>query len=1174
MKYPVMYNRNRERTGILTETTILGYDLVLNDLSTASFALPVESQENELCSPFSQVEVFDGENRVGLFRIAELPDASLTEPNGVVEYSCEHIIVTLADDIIDGKYEIDGAAFTTKQAIEALLAKQTTFQWELGVCELNDNYSYIFEDVSLLEALFEIPKAFGIEYKWTYDTSVFPWQINLLAISPEPASEARKGRNLQDLRRKVDTSDVITRLYCRGINEDGEDISIESINPTGKRYIDADTSELYGIIADTYKEPEKTTPQQLYENGLALLNENCNAVFSYSANVIDLYQKTGDAFDKFEVGNYVRLVDTHSDISLDALVVGIRKKDVYGNPLDADLAISNVLAPYRSPVLSINRRLRSIKKTAENGLKSATQSLSIAEVHAQLISDAEYQIGQAEAAITDAEDRLDEAETLLSSTAETVTQHGLLISATQESLASKADKTTVDALAGTVSTHSTQISQNAANILLKADQTDLDTLEGTVSTHGTQISQNAIYIALKADQTEVNTLSGTVSSHSTQITQNASEIAQKADQTDVDTLEQTVTTHSTQITQNATDIAAKASQSSVNALDGRVTTAEANLALVPGQISLAVAEVQPGVRNLVIGGKTPITVGAVSKVAEYTLGEDWEVGETYTVVIKGAAYPASNVFGVWRDSGTEAFISEIAWNSEKELYIGTAVAPTTTETAKNILSVYNVPNDTATGARIDWIMLLRGNRAQYDFIPAPEDPVSRLKTSGLEILPDELNAYGASIDLDTQFFNLHDGEKSILEATTESVILGSDYVYANKFRGPVVSTHPGGAVSWNGSFYATLRNLPKYLETAVTINVPAGTYNEDVIIRGFKGNLLRINLAAGVTINGRIIVEYCDRVEIYGASDMTSIINVSPVSEAGVSAMAVKLLWLQYLRVTGRARSSASDGTNFGIFLQGTDGWIRNCIVERTNYAICAYDTSMMTCSDNRGGVSGGDYTTLANLIQGVRADRGSHIGMYGTTPIAPTTSFAGSSTIVGTGTPTSSPGAVPPPPTTVVRNYMQSVAAGWIVQNPANYAAFYTSFKPQQGVSKYNFFGGLWMLPVITNVATATIAKLTITRATESGSTNPVLVKLLYTTEDWSTISAGTYDAIDINELFTNTGHEVALVHGESVTIELNSTVLNLLKNGTIKGFGLSNYWQPWVVMEPDINLEVTTAS
>ena len=153
--------------------------------------------------------------------------------------------------------------------------------------------------------------------------------------------------------------------------------------------------------------------------------------------------------------------------------------------------------------------------------------LALDTIANQAKSDADTALINANKGITDAKTALDKATGVDTRVTTEITN-------VNNTLATKANSTTVDALSKTVSSQGTAISQNATDIKLKADSTVVDAIKGTVDSQGTLISQNAKDIALKANKSEVDTLTGKVLANETAIdvtAQGVSTLVTKTDNT-------------------------------------------------------------------------------------------------------------------------------------------------------------------------------------------------------------------------------------------------------------------------------------------------------------------------------------------------------------------------------------------------------------------------------------------------------------------------------------------------------------------------------------------------------------------------------------------------------------------------------------------------------------------
>ena len=339
-EYVTVYNQDGEMLGVLENAGEVAYNLVHNDLWTASFTLPSGDPKNSLCQAHNLVHLPDGARDTGLYRIIGMPSGEETAAGGVKTYSMEHVMATLLDDVLFGYHEIGGPGVTTAQVIQYILDQQHTERWVLGECEYSDQFAYKFENTSLLSALLSLGNVLTDEYTWVFDTSASPWTVSLKHADATPGCGIHYRRNMVEVEKEMDASTLVTRLYMLGYGEGVNQLTIRDING-GVPYIDADTKNVWGVKSSVYTDTRIEDAATLKARGVALLNRLKNPYISYTASAVDLTRLTGQEWDKHMPGKLVRVLDGEHGIDFDARIVSIAKSDVRGRPGEIDITIAN-----------------------------------------------------------------------------------------------------------------------------------------------------------------------------------------------------------------------------------------------------------------------------------------------------------------------------------------------------------------------------------------------------------------------------------------------------------------------------------------------------------------------------------------------------------------------------------------------------------------------------------------------------------------------------------------------------------------------------------------------------------------------------------------------------------------------------------------------------------------
>ena len=281
---------------------------LLNGVSTLSFTMPITDPKNKHCAPFSLVRWEEPGLPFGVGPYYRILDSATEEQGGTgtITYQCEHVIGSLIDDVLFGSFELLNR--NTRYVLEWILARQTAGNWVLGDCEISRVFSYGWSNENLLVALHSVADPFDVDYRWEFDTSVYPYKMHLRALdqSVDPQYYIRDEKNLISASSESRGSQLCTRLYALGYGEGINQLNFSRING-GKAYIDAGAAAIaqYGIVSRILVDPRITEAAELLTRARALMRHYQEPYRTYQASVADLEKATKDPYDRAEAGKIV-----------------------------------------------------------------------------------------------------------------------------------------------------------------------------------------------------------------------------------------------------------------------------------------------------------------------------------------------------------------------------------------------------------------------------------------------------------------------------------------------------------------------------------------------------------------------------------------------------------------------------------------------------------------------------------------------------------------------------------------------------------------------------------------------------------------------------------------------------------------------------------------------------
>lgn len=355
---------NRKAVAYLENAYNVSYEKQTNTIWSASFFLPLNDPKVDKVQQLGFVEItdIDGEY-VGLFRIMP-SETSISVESNRVKFECKHVLCLLMDSVMFGYHEIKPNTKTV-DVLNYLLGLQKTKHWQLGKCEFTRYFQYSWENENgLIDAIWSVANPFDEEYVWTFDTTSYPFTLNLIKPTSEVTARVREGYNLKGFTVESNPNQLINRIYPLGQGEGVNQLKIDKVNPTKKTYVeDASSIAKYGLVEYVWADRRFTDSKSLYSSAVALLKKFKQPIVSWEIDALDLIKaipvKSGQKVlkvDELRLDKVIQ-VRTKKFGVLNLRILKESKSDVFGNPQDLQLSVGYVPSDLGTTQADIERRI-------------------------------------------------------------------------------------------------------------------------------------------------------------------------------------------------------------------------------------------------------------------------------------------------------------------------------------------------------------------------------------------------------------------------------------------------------------------------------------------------------------------------------------------------------------------------------------------------------------------------------------------------------------------------------------------------------------------------------------------------------------------------------------------------------------------------------------------------
>lgn len=325
--------------------------LSINEITTLSFELPIENFKwkhirNE------ELILFKKE----YYRIKNANFIHDEDGKLYVHVDCKHYSDNLANDLISI------AETTPKNVIDLMKVAlcydadgNPTKGWSVGKVTVNRTAKRGLE--AMEQSPFSILLTIAEKYDGILKFNSQTMTVDLLERQPtdHPKIDLRASKNLKSIEISYDTSEMYTRLYCYGsTDEEGNELHIMSVNPTGKPYIDnfdyfyklgyeesfvKKHPELF-VNTNIWRDDNYYNSQDLYDDGVKELAKIAQPVVTVKVTALDMkaIDDSGN-IAKINLGDCIRVYD--EDLGVDTLCNVIKREIDYEQPHLLNIEVTN-----------------------------------------------------------------------------------------------------------------------------------------------------------------------------------------------------------------------------------------------------------------------------------------------------------------------------------------------------------------------------------------------------------------------------------------------------------------------------------------------------------------------------------------------------------------------------------------------------------------------------------------------------------------------------------------------------------------------------------------------------------------------------------------------------------------------------------------------------------------
>ena len=319
----------------------LSIDLNMQPLSTATMIIPEEDPDIVM---HDFVEIYNQHGSCGIFRVVDIQPAYGKNRT----LTLNHALDILNDAVYPSnteEYSGTVSAFLTKLIGAQKQKIGNTAYWQLGTVSDTGTWHQEFNYDNVLELIKQITSEHE-DYYYTFDFSVFPWQLNLIARNDDVLTEFRASRNIDSCKVTLNDSDQCTRLYLSittksTVTEGGRTAGKKS-TVTFEVHDDQQGQAVWGVIEKTAGiETDKVPASEKAAWVQGYFERHRDPTVQISIDGRDLKEQTGESIDEMHLGRVCRAALPRYNTTFLERIVTVSYPDALRQPDKVSVSMAN-----------------------------------------------------------------------------------------------------------------------------------------------------------------------------------------------------------------------------------------------------------------------------------------------------------------------------------------------------------------------------------------------------------------------------------------------------------------------------------------------------------------------------------------------------------------------------------------------------------------------------------------------------------------------------------------------------------------------------------------------------------------------------------------------------------------------------------------------------------------